>query len=38
MSIIDSTSCTLTCAICGKAETHKVLDKGSGWSGSYWQS
>ena len=38
MGIIDSTSHTLHCSACNLEETKKVLDKGSGWSGSSWQS
>lgn len=38
MGIIDQTTYTLTCPKCGIYESQKVLDKGSNWSGSWWQS
>lgn len=38
MGIIDQTTYTLTCPKCGASESQKVLDKGSNWSGSWWQS
>ena len=38
MGIIDKTTYRLTCPQCGAAETAAVLDKGSNWSGSHWQS
>jgi hypothetical protein len=38
MGIIDSTRYTLTCQPCDTAETSKVLDKGSNYSGSWWES
>lgn len=38
MGTIDSTSYTLGCATCGTTEAKRVLDKGSGWGGSSWQS
>ncbi|MBB3092144.1 hypothetical protein [Nocardioides albus] len=38
MGTIDSATITLTCPSCGKAESDRVLDKGSGWSGSHWQA
>ncbi|MCA3215582.1 MAG: hypothetical protein ING39_09190 [Burkholderiales bacterium] len=38
MGIIDKTTHRLTCPQCGASETANVLDKGSNWSGSHWQS
>lgn len=38
MGIIDKTTHRLTCPQCGASETVDVLDKGSNWSGSHWQS
>lgn len=38
MGIIDKTTHRLTCPQCGASETADVLDKGSNWSGSHWQS
>lgn len=38
MGIIDKTIYRLTCPQCGVSETATVLDKGSSWSGSHWQS
>ena len=38
MGIIDKTTYRLTCPQCGAAEMANVLDKGSNWSGSHWQS
>jgi hypothetical protein len=38
VGIIDKTAYRLTCSQCGAAETANVLDKGSNWSGSHWQS
>ena len=38
MGVIDQTTYTLTCPKCGASESQKVLDKGSNWSGSWWQS
>lgn len=38
MGYIDETSYTLTCTKCGDSERKKILDKGSMWSGSHWQS
>jgi len=38
MGIIDSTRYTLTCHPCDILETSTVLDKGSNYSGSWWQS
>lgn len=38
MGIIDQTTYTLTCPKCGDSEFQKVLDKGSNWRGSRWQS
>lgn len=38
MGIIDQTTYTLTCSRCGATESQKVLDKGSNWNGSWWQS
>lgn len=36
--MIDKTTHRLTRPQCGAVETAKVLDKGSNWSGSHWQS
>lgn len=38
MGIIDQTGYTLICPICNISESQKVLDKGSNWNGSWWQS
>ncbi len=38
MGIIDKTTYRLTCSRCGAHETASVLDKGSSWGGSHWQS
>lgn len=38
MGIIDKSNYKLSCAKCGTEETGSVLDKGSGWGGSHWQS
>ncbi|MDO9103345.1 MAG: hypothetical protein Q7U57_00120 [Methylovulum sp.] len=38
MGIIDQTTYQLTCPQCSTEEKAKVLDKGSGWSGSHWQN
>ena len=38
MGYFDETRYTLSCKSCGQRETQKVLDKGSGWRGSHWQS
>jgi len=38
MGIIDQTVYTLECGNCGTQETAKILDKGSSWGGSHWQS
>jgi hypothetical protein len=38
VGIIDKTTYRLTCPQCGTVETANVLDKGSNWSGSHWQS
>jgi len=38
VGIIDKTTYRLTCPKCGAVEKANVLDKGSNWSGSYWQS
>ena len=37
MGIIDKTTYKLSCAACSTSETSSVLDKGSNWSGSWWQ-
>lgn len=37
MGTIDSATYTLTCPECGRTESDRVLDKGSGWGGSSWQ-
>ena len=38
MGIIDKKTYALTCPQCGARESASVLDKGSGRSGSSWQS
>jgi hypothetical protein len=38
VGIIDKTTYRLTCPQCDAVETANVLDKGSNWSGSHWQS
>lgn len=38
MGIIDKSTHRLVCPKCGLSETATVLDKGSNWSGSHWQS
>ena len=38
MSVIDKTTHTLKCQECGISESTSVLDKGSEWSNSSWQS
>lgn len=38
MGTIDKTTYRLTCPQCGTTETGVILDKGSNWSGSHWQS
>jgi hypothetical protein len=38
MGIIDKCTYTLSCELCGISEEKSVLDKGSGWSGSFWNS
>jgi len=38
MGMIDSTKYSLSCATCGITETSTVLDKGSNYGGSWWQS
>ena len=38
MGTIDKTTYTLTCQNCETNETSSVLDKGSNWGGSFWQS
>jgi len=38
MGTIDSTIHTLECQHCGIKESRRILDKGSQWSGSHWQS
>lgn len=38
MGIIDKTTYRLTCPQCDAVETANVLDKGSNWIGSHWQS
>lgn len=38
MGSIDSTKHTLTCKPCSIVEASTVLDKGSNYSGSWWQS
>lgn len=38
MGVIDKTVYTLTCNDCGVSEESRVLDRGSGWGGSVWDS
>lgn len=38
IGIIEQTTYTLTCPKCGASKSPKVLDKGSNWNGSCWQS
>ncbi|MDB5984915.1 MAG: hypothetical protein JWQ69_5930 [Pseudomonas sp.] len=38
MGVIDQTIHKLSCEGCRIEEEQKVLDKGSGWGGSSWQS
>lgn len=38
MGTIDQTTYTLTCPVCEQVEKRKVLDKGSSFGGSSWQS
>lgn len=38
MGIIDKCTYTLTCAKCGATESSSVVDSGSGWGGSSWDS
>ena len=38
MGYIDTATVTLTCPECGLTESSRVLDKGNGYSGSYWQA
>jgi hypothetical protein len=38
MGIIDKTTYTLRCNNCETTEEASILDKGSNWSGSHWQS
>lgn len=38
MGTIDKTTHKLSCEDCGITEDASVLDKGSGWGGSHWQS
>jgi hypothetical protein len=38
MGVIDSTIYTLSCPKCGIVESASLLDKGSNWGGSHWQS
>lgn len=37
MGIIDTQTITLTCPNCGVTEDSRIFDKGSGYSGSWWQ-
>jgi len=37
VGIIDSATITLSCPQCGLTESSRIVDKGSGWSGSSWQ-
>lgn len=38
MGIIDNCTYTISCEVCGSSEEKSILDKGSGWNGSSWQS
>jgi hypothetical protein len=38
MGVIDKTTYILSCKNCKEEETSSVLDKGSNWSASHWQS
>lgn len=38
MGYIDKTTYTLSCPKCSAQESAGVLDKGSGWNGSCWDS
>lgn len=38
MGIIDKLTYTLSCATCSCTEQKSLVDKGSGWSGSFWGS
>jgi hypothetical protein len=38
MGIIDDATYTLTCETCKVSESVRILDKGSGWSGSCWRA
>lgn len=38
MGTIDKTTYRLTCPQCGTTEVGAILDKGSNWNGSHWQS
>jgi len=38
MGVIDKTTYTLACPKCGSKESASLLDKGSSWGGSFWQS
>ncbi|GAJ68027.1 ras GTPase-activating-like protein IQGAP1 [Edwardsiella piscicida] len=38
MGIIDKSTYTLKCPNCEIVETLAILDKGSNWGGSHWQS
>jgi hypothetical protein len=38
MGVIDKTTYILSCKNCQEEETASVLDKGSNWGGSHWQS
>lgn len=38
MGVIDKTTYTLRCESCEIEEESSILDKGSNWSGSNWQS
>jgi hypothetical protein len=38
MGVIDKTTYILNCPICNEDEVGSILDKGSNWSGSHWQS
>lgn len=38
MGVIDKTTYKLRCAACDVTEVKSVLDRGSMWSGSHWES
>ena len=38
MGVIDKTTYLLSCERCSVEETSSILEKGSNWGGSHWQS